>query len=198
MGRPPIPCPSYSTLLVRMRRCARHLHPWRGIVYRSVEPGYANSGDLLSGEGSRRNGGRWNPKGSFPTVYGSLDLETALAEALAHARYYGLSDAYILPRMFVAMRVSLRRVLDLRDAAVRRRLCLGLRRIRTVDWRRIQNVGREAVTQALGRAAHEAGIEGLLVPSSPRRSGVNLAWFPGNLSTRSGARIRRERRLRGR
>jgi len=43
----------------------------RGVVYRWSEPTYATKEDLLTGEGSRRFGGRWNPR-SFATVYAAF------------------------------------------------------------------------------------------------------------------------------
>jgi hypothetical protein len=49
------------------------------VVYRSSSPPYANRQDLLTGVGSRIAGARWNPPGSFPTVY------TSRAETDSHA-----------------------------------------------------------------------------------------------------------------
>lgn len=76
---------------------------------------------MLTGEGSRRNGGRWNPKG-IAVVYASFTPETAMAETLAHFRYYGFPIEDAMPRTFVAIATDLAAVLDLRDGGVRRRL----------------------------------------------------------------------------
>jgi hypothetical protein len=76
-------------LETRFANLLRRATALRGTIYRSVAPKYANSLDLLSGEGSRRNGARWNPIG-VATVYGSFTPQTALEETLAHANYYGL------------------------------------------------------------------------------------------------------------
>lgn len=83
-----------------------------GEIYRSASPKYANSRDLLTGGGSRRFGGRWNPVG-IAAVYGSLTPETAMEETLAHARYYGLPVHASMPRTFVAISFALKSVLDL-------------------------------------------------------------------------------------
>jgi hypothetical protein len=48
---------------------------------------------------------------------------------------------------------------------------------------------REALTQAVGRIAFEAGLEGLLVPSAQVRKSKNLVVFPENL--RLGCRATR-------
>jgi hypothetical protein len=61
-------------------------------------------------------------------------------------------------------------------------LKVSKRRILTEPWRAEQTAGREALTQALGRLAHEFGWEALLVPSAARKGGVNLIVFPDNLA----------------
>jgi RES domain-containing protein len=117
----------------------------------------------------------------FRTVYGSLDVETAVAEALAHFRHFGLPVSKAMPRVIVALEAKLRRVLDVTDGATRRALGVSTRRMLEEPWREEQKKRREALTQAIGRLAFEANLEGLLVPSAARRGGVNLALFPANL-----------------
>jgi len=162
--------------------------PFSGIAYRSTSPAYANSRDLLSGEGVRRHGGRWNPRGAFAAVYASLAPETALAEALYRFRDYGFSEADALPRVFVALEVRASAVADLTDGRARQALRVSRRRMRRESWRRLQAAGREAVTQAIGRAAYERGLEALLVPSAADRAGTNLVLFPARL--RPGSLLR--------
>jgi RES domain-containing protein len=152
----------------------------RGTVFRSVAPRYANPADLISGEGARRSGGRWSPAG-IHAVYGSLTLETALAEALAAIRYYGLPPEAALPRTFVAIAVRLERVLDLTDGNVRRTLGVSERRMVRTHWRSDLSAGRVPVTQTIGRAAYDAGIEALQVPSAALPDGRNLVVFPARL-----------------
>jgi|GEM_PF-6319824 len=45
---------------------------WSGIAYRSARPRYAKQQDILTGAGSKKFGGRWNPRESFAAVYLSL------------------------------------------------------------------------------------------------------------------------------
>jgi hypothetical protein len=47
-------------------------------------------------------------------------------------------------------------------------------------WRQRQKEGREALTQAIGRLAYEANLEGILVPSAACATGSNLVLFPAN------------------
>lgn len=73
-----------------LRSCLDRAAPWAGEVFRSAAPKYAGTRDMTTGLGSAHAGGRWNPPGSFPTVYASLEPETAMSESLATFRYYGL------------------------------------------------------------------------------------------------------------
>ncbi|MFN2385632.1 MAG: RES family NAD+ phosphorylase [Thermoanaerobaculia bacterium] len=151
---------------------------WSGAVYRSATPRYAGSADLLSGFGARKHGGRWNPPGAFSAVYGSSSPETAVAEALATFRHYGIPISDAMPRVVVALEAKLDAVLDLTDPRTRSLLRVSRRALRQEPWRERQAAGGEALTQAIGRAAHEAGFDGLRAPSAPVPSGWNLVVFP--------------------
>jgi RES domain-containing protein len=142
------------------------------------------------------HGVRWNPRGVFRAVYGSLTPETAMGESLAHSRYSGLPPANDLPRVFVAISVRLQRVLDLTPGDARRALRVARERMLTEDWRRARDRGDEALTQAIGRAAFEVGMEGLLVPSAQPEGGVNLVVFPENLQPGSSLSVQQSARLR--
>ncbi|HEY7114279.1 MAG TPA: RES family NAD+ phosphorylase [Thermoanaerobaculia bacterium] len=177
--------PRIARAIARLPRRA-----WSGVAYRSVSPARAGARDLLSGEGVRRWGGRWNAAGSFAAVYASLSPETAIAEALAHSRYYGIPDADAMPRVVVALDASLTTLLDLTDGSARRILRASRRRLRSEPWRRAAEAGREALTQAIGRAALAAGLEALLVPSAADRAGSNLVVFPASLRAQSRLALR--------
>lgn len=176
---------STARLLAAIEPCLAYLQPWSGTAYRSTALAYQKPGEILSGEGSRRHGGRWNPQGEFAAAYASLDPETAMAETLAHVRYYGLPEQTAMPRVFWAIQASLSRVLDLGSPSVRRRLAISLGRLRDEDWRRAATTPAGSLTQALGRAAFLAGFEGLLAPSAARRKGTNLVVYPANLRRQS-------------
>ena len=179
------PNPELLRLAAAIRRIPSK--PWSGVAYRSASPAYAGSRDLVSGEGVRRYGGRWNPPGAFAAVYASLSPETALAEALAQFRHYGVPEADALPRVIAALEVRLEALSDLTAGSARRTLRVSRRRMRSDPWRRAQGEGRESLTQAVGRAALEAGLEALLVPSAADPSGTNLVVFPAQL--RPGSRL---------
>ena len=91
---PAAPASSESRRLLKaVGACAHLAMTWRGEAYRAATVARANEADLLSGEGSRLWGQRWNPPGLFRTVYLSLEMSTAVEESLAQNRRYGLPDS---------------------------------------------------------------------------------------------------------
>jgi RES domain-containing protein len=168
--------------------CVDRAMPWAGEVFRSAAPKYAGTRDMTTGLGSARAGGRWNPAGSFPTIYASLEPETAMSESLATFRYYGWALHSALPRLFRALHAELACVLDLRELPRRHPLHGWIERALQEDWRVLQSRGWESTSQAVGRAAYTAGLEGLLVPSHASPEGGNLVAFPDRL--KPGSRIR--------
>jgi RES domain-containing protein len=185
--------PDFDLHLRRMTAIVACAGPLLDVVFRCAEPTYATEGDLLTGEGSRKNGGRWNPPSSFATVYTAFSDATALAEAKANHVYYGLDPADALPRVIVAVNLKLAKVLDLTDGIVRKSLAISATRMRDDDWRASNRRGAESLTQAIGRAAYQSSLEALIVPACD--GGMNLVWFPGNLRGPSKATIRNASKL---
>lgn len=182
----------HATLVAKADKLLR---PWQGDCWRFQDAEFPTGKDILSGEGARVNGGRLNVRGSFPVVYGSLSEETALKEANARAKRYGL--VVRKPRIFVSIHLDLQRVLDLTDATTRHTLDLPLKVLREEDWEKLQDSGVEALGQALGRAAWQAGAEGVVIPSFAHRGGTNVAFFPGNRAIESKVQIYEEKILPG-
>ena len=179
--------PTFEQLQLRLARLSSV--PFTGIVYRSSTPKYATEFDLISGEGSRRFGGRWNPVG-ITMIYASLTPETAMAETLACNRYYGIPIEDAMPRTFVAIEVNLHKLLDLRDGIIRRRLQISEIKIVTLDWRKELLAGHEPITQRLGRAVHSGNWEGMIVPSAADLMGHNLLIFPEKIDLDSKVIVR--------
>lgn len=161
---------------------------FHGAAFRSSGVKYANEGDLLSGDGAARYGGRWNPRG-VSAVYASLDPVTAVKESYHEFLEYGFAGATIRPRVFVGMKVDLECVLDLTQARIRRSLGYTVSDLVTEDWRAIQAAGEESWTQAIGRGAVAAGFEALVAPSARNRTGKILVAFPSNLKTAHAVRL---------
>ncbi len=178
----PPPHPDSDRLARAIGRCDPLAVAWSGFVYRSASPEYGSRDDLITGAGAKKAGGRWNPKDSFHSVYASLDLDTALAEMLAHYRRFRIPAHMATPRLFAALEVKLTRTLDLRAGKVRSTLKLSADRMTAEEWWKLQKAGKEAITQAVGRLAYTAGWQALLVPSAANPGGANLILFPANLA----------------
>lgn len=171
--------PDSVSLQRAMVRCAAQAVPWSGRAYRAAAMRFANRDDILAGVGSKQFGGRWNPPGSFRTVYLSRTPETAVAEYLGQQSRSGLSAFAKMPMVLVVVEVQLERVLDFTSAPVRRQFGVAVSQLIRDDWS-APDARHESLTQALGRLAFEVELDGLLVPSAIARSESNLALFPGN------------------
>lgn len=148
--------------------------------FRSAAVKYASEGDLISGDGAERNGGRWNARG-IRAVYMSLDPVTATEESYQEFIRFGLKYD-IRPRVMAGANLKLSCLLDLTDAKVRRKLRFSLKELKEEDWRAIQDAGDEAWTQAIGRGCRLAGFEGLIAPSARHLGGSNVVVFPDKLA----------------
>jgi RES domain-containing protein len=155
--------------------------PLRESLIRVASTTYADQKKLVTGVGSFRAGARWNPPG-MRVVYLGFTMETALAEYCGNlTSQFGLPSSDLLPATVAEVRVSLDRVLDLTEGAVRNRLKVSLQTMKTTNWVSIQTGGGEAVTQALGRAAMSLGLGGLVFPSVRDPNGRCLACFCDNV-----------------
>ena len=169
--------PEYERIFKELQQCRDTSLPWSGVFFRSTSPHHYSRTEILSGEGSATSGGRWNPRG-IKAVYGSLSSETAMAETLQYFRYHRIPIEKAMPRLFVAIKVSVSRSLDLRDSDRLRTLGVSQQEILDADWRMKISASEESLTQAIGRAAFSAGIEALLTPAAAERTGTNAVVFP--------------------
>ena len=141
----------------------------------------------FTGVGSVLIGGRWSVKGLMPAVYASMDLATLTHEAYYKCQRYGWVPEQFQPQLAVHMRWEFLRVLDLTSPETLRALNVTKQAVLGCDWHGEQWLGREPLTQAIGRAAFESLAEALVVPSARHRSGVNLVYYPTH--RRAGTRI---------
>lgn len=189
------PHPGRPRFLARVAALGRAWdRPGAWEVFRFIDPRFSSAADIASGEGALHAAGRWHPPGGAGRLsYTAAEPETALAETLAHARYFHLPASSALPRVLVSLRLQVTKVLDLREGALRRRLRLSLAAIQHTDWRRDNRLGREAVTQAWGVALAAAGFEAIIVPSAAAtKTGTNVLVFPTNLLPGSQFQVNRQ------
>lgn len=185
----------YSATLARVANCAEDVLSFRATAFRATPPKYANVDDLLSGVGSGKGGGRWNPPG-LRAAYLGLTLATSQAELRRAAERFGLEVQELLPQTFCAVEVRLEALLDLSDRRIQRRLKYSYDDMVVEDWWAVQDAGDVARTQFLGHQALECGYEGLIAPSAADRpDGRNLIVFLENLSVASHLRIVNAERL---
>ncbi len=172
-----------------IRRHMAECRPWNGIVYRSVSLRFFNQKAIVSGEGSAIYGGRWSPKGAR-AVYGSLSPEIAMAETVRRYRYAGVPVEKAMPKVFVAVEVSLSQSLDLTESDILRELGIVVESLATVDWMARQERGEEILTQVIGQAVAASKIEAMFVPSLTDRTGTNVVIFPEALRPGSTIHVR--------
>jgi RES domain-containing protein len=187
--------PAYKSIHVVLQRELPAAIAFHGVLYRACDPIYANTRDLLTGEGSRTQGGRWNAPAAAATVYLAQSVEGAIAESLGLPSHYGFDPAKRLPLTLVAVDAMLEVVIDLTDADLRKSLGVTLAAMIGCDWRSENATGQESLPQAMGRAAFELGAHGIIVPSAIKRTFKNLNVFPANLSGKSHLRIRASEKL---
>ena len=176
----PPPHPESIRLQVAILACTSFDSSWNGDAYRVVAVSRANESNLLSGEGSRIWGGRWNPPDTPPTCYFALDYATAMEEALAQNRKQGLPDARALPLVTTATSLTLRRTLNLAEKQVSDILGVSIERMIVEPH---DDPGSESISQAIGRIAWAVCYQALLVPSAAKRSSRNLVVFPNKLTS---------------
>lgn len=197
---PPLPTPppahsDSSRLAGAIRRCLPLATRLTGIIYRVASVRRANATNLIAGVGSQLTGGRWTPPGAFRALYASLEEATALHEARQQNLRLGVPPWMALPLVMTAVEVDLHPVLDCTDGRVRQTLQVSRDRMLAEPWWLLQDQGREALTQALGRLAREHGFVALLVPSAARRRGTNVVVYPDRITANDRLAIVNPERL---
>jgi RES domain-containing protein len=171
------PHPAYRKLAAAARTMAELAAPWKGVACRALRTPYAAPGNILAGKWAALSGGRWNRLG-VETVYFALDDQTALAEVASRERASGLDGVRTYDLTVAGCRVDLHRTISLADPRVPAAMDVRLDELLACDWKAEQRSGREAISQAVGRAIRAAGFEALFAPSAQRREGLCLAVFP--------------------
>jgi RES domain-containing protein len=140
----------------------------RANAFRNQAAGF----DPRSGEGARRQGGRFNPPRSFPVLYLCLSRPCVVAELTKQAERQSVRVEDLLPRELWRVSVDLDGVLDLTDSEITGPLGIADDDLVREDHR---------LTQEIGEAAYEHHFQAIRSWSA---TGVDeiLAVFPENLS----------------
>ena len=146
---------------------------YNGELYRALNPIYAR--EPLSGEGARRYGGRFNPKGT-PALCCSLSIMTAMREAN--------QAGTLQPTTLVSYHAEIVKLFDARDETSLQAEHMDAAALAATTWRDEMIANGEARTQSFARTLIAKGCSGLLVRSfAPGASedGLNLVlWQWGN------------------
>jgi RES domain-containing protein len=167
------------------RKTLETAQPFQATTYRAVQDKYRQT--PLSAVGSIRVGGRYNPKGVFEALYLAESPEVALGE-VGFSRSSGgkFETQPLAPYLLLSVQVQLQQVIRLEDWLAD--LEINLENL-LAPWRHLQNEGKLPLTQAIGTAALNVGLEGLIVPSRLRGDAHNLVVFPSNLQTDSSIEV---------
>jgi RES domain-containing protein len=146
---------------------------WDAPIYRQASRAYG-PGQVLNGEGAREAGGRWNPPGSFRTVYASVDTETVAAEFLFSIGPGRDPIALSARRFMWQARARVDNLVDLLTKGHQRALGLPVP---------FDETAPRVLCQQLGAAAYYVRYKGILAPSAARPGAVNVVLFPDYLET---------------
>ena len=125
-----------------------------GLLYRALNPSYARA--PLSGEGARRYGGRFNPKG-MPALYTSRSVMTAIREAN--------QIGTLQPTTLVAYEADIGPIFDATDPAILGAEGLTAGQLAADDWRMKMRAEGKAPTQTLAEGLKAQGYAGLQMRS---------------------------------
>ena len=144
--------------------------------------------DPLDSAWAERHGGRWNPPGSFPTLYLNADVETARMqiEALLRGSPVTLDD--LDDASFGLVAAALPRSQTVADAVSDEGLeATGLPR--TCPLQPDGTAVPHATCHSIGMLVKSGALRGVLCRSAarPDGSGTELAWFPATKASKARA-----------
>ena len=127
---------------------------YHGLLYRALNPIYAR--DHLSGEGARKHGGRFNPKG-MPALYTAQSVMTAVREAN--------QIGTLQPTTLVAYEADMGPIFDATDTAKLAKRGLTPADLAADDWRLRMLADGKAPAQLLAERLKADGFAGMQVRS---------------------------------
>lgn len=130
---------------------------YRGLLYRALNPFHAR--DPLSGEGARRHGGRFNPRG-MPALYTAQSVMTAIREAN--------QIGTLQPTTLVAYEADIGPIFDGADSVALAARGLSPADLAGDDWRARMLADGKAPTQELAERLKASGFAGMQVRSSAK------------------------------
>lgn len=133
------------------------------VGFRHVVAGFTSE-QALSGEGARKESGRFNLRGE-PAVYLAFNKATAIAEWVRLAGKYEVSPSD-MPRDLLRCELRVARAIDLRGAKDLEAVGIDPDGLVSCQPGRDEYALVFAACQQVGRATRQAGFEALLAPSA--------------------------------
>ena len=156
------PHPTGKTLLENIRKVVpSHI---TGFYYRLVS--LKREDEILSTQGSFAYGGRYNPPGEFGALYLGETIEVSRTE-----RSKKIKDFFVSTQVAGKIKVSYKKVLDLTDSGVLKKLGIKMDQILSKE----KDEGWD-LTWEIARLAYQLGFEAILAPSITG-AGNNLIIF---------------------
>jgi len=160
------------------------MKPLEGQFFRVAGPRHTSAAAITNGVGAFLSGGRWNPPSLMKAVYMSRSPVTAMHESVATYSYHSIPITDF-PKVTIAIEACLEAILDFSDSFVSTFLPEPISTLLAEDWRSLNHLGQEGTAQAIGRIAYEFGCQGLIIPSKPDPTGINLVVFPEKFGKKS-------------
>jgi RES domain-containing protein len=149
----------------------------QAVVYRALNPVWV--GNPLSGDGAKRYGGRFNPKG-MAALYCTLDPVTAVREVSQIGQP-------LQPTILVSFQADVDPIFDATDLRALAGQGMTPDALAANDWRVHMAAGQDAPTQRFARRLVQVGYAGMLAPSYARlappqaRNLILWRWTPETL-----------------
>jgi RES domain-containing protein len=144
--------------------------PFDDSCFRSVELAWAHPDDVISGEGTRLDGGRFAAKGTR-AVYASLDEETAMREVTARKTRLGGKAQILLkdyPRLTYVIAIEAKKCVDFRN--------IGSNAVLKDVLAAASDPDDLGPSQEVGAYLLEKGVDAVIFPSVAG-AGANIAAF---------------------
>jgi hypothetical protein len=128
------------------------------------------------------SGGRWGAPHAYEVLYLGRPRDSVVIEAYRHLVDDELDDAQqlaasVLERRVITCTVVAPNILDLRQSQSQEAVGLSKTQL-------LSDVGDYLTCQAIGAAAHQLGLSGIIAPAASR-IGDTLALFPTNLAVKN-------------
>lgn len=152
---------------------------YKGLLCRAINPVYAST--PLSGDGSARFGGRFNPKG-LPALYMTFSIQTAILEIN--------QVGSLQPTTLVSYEADIQNIFNATDPAALSAVNMTVHELSSSTWRDEMRASGVSQTQTFAKSLIDQGFSAMKVPSFARGAqgkDINIvlwSWNDGSSNLR--------------